>query len=77
MHLVNDYFDQPPPLQEHLLGKADDVSSHLVFSPNETIMHSEVLVCIQIREYFCKDRVYTIVSSHNMCKVHLSFYACA
>ena len=72
--LVNDYFNQSSPPQECLLRKTDNIVFHLVFSPNKTILHSKLLVCIWVGEYLCNNRVYVIVSSHEACEVHLLFY---
>ena len=73
VHLVDDYFDQSSASQECLPRKTNDILSQLVFSPNETIAHSESLVCIWKGKYFQEDRVFTIVFSDYACKVHLPF----
>ena len=71
VHLVDNYFDQSSASQECLLWKANNVSSHLVFSPNETIMHTKSLVCVLVYQYLCEDRVFVIVFSHYACEIHL------
>ena len=77
VHLVNDYFDQSSASQECLPWKANNILSHLVFSPNETITHSKSLVCIQVCKYLREDRVFMIVFSQYACEIHLLFYMCA
>ena len=77
VRLVDDYFDQPSASQECLPWKANYISSHLVFSPNETITHTKSLVCVWVYQYFCEDRVFTIVFLHYVCEIHLLLYVCA
>ena len=76
VRLVNNYFDQPSASQECLPWKANNVSSHLVFSPNETITHTKLLVCVQVYQYLREDRVFAIVFSHYACEIHLPLYVC-
>ena len=74
--LVDDYFDQSSASQECLSWKANNVSSHLVFSPNETITHTKSLVCIRVYQYLHEDRVFVIVFSHYAHEIHLPLYMC-
>ena len=76
VRLVDNYFDQPSASQECLLWKANNVSSHLVFSPNETITHTKSLVCVRVYQYFRKDPVFVIVFSHYAHEIHLPLYMC-
>ena len=71
VRLVDNYFDQSSASQECLPWKANNVSSHLVFSPNETIMHTKSLVCIQVYQYLREDPVFAIVFSHYVREIHL------
>ena len=74
--LVNNYFDQSSASQECLPWKANNILPHLVFSPNETIMHTKSLVCVQVYQYLREDRVFAIVFSHYAREIHLLLYVC-
>ena len=77
VRLVDNYLDQSSASQECLLWKANNISSHFVFSPNETITHTKSLVCVRVYQYLREDRVFAIVFSHYARKIHLSLYVCA
>ena len=75
MSLVEYDLDQSPPLDECLLGDANYVPAHLVFSPDEPVFDPEAWMRLRMVKNFHKEWIFMIVSSHKPCEVDVSLYA--
>ena len=77
MGLIEYDLDQSPPLDERLLGDANYIPAHLVFSPMEPVLNPKARVHLWMVKDFHKEWIFMIVSSHEPCKVDVSLYAYA
>ena len=77
MGLIEYDLDQSPPPDERLLGDANYIPAHLVFSPNEPVLNPKAWVRLRMVKDFHKEWIFMIVSSHEPCEVDVSLYAYA
>ena len=75
MSLVEYDLNQSPPPDECLLGDANYVPAHLVFSPDELVFDPEARMRLWMVKNFHKEWIFMIVSLHEPCKVDVSLYA--
>ena len=73
--LIKYDLDQSPPLDKCLLGDADNVPAHLVFSPDELVSNAEAWVCLWMVKDLHKEWVFMIMGSHEPYKIKVSLYA--
>ena len=73
--LVKYDLDQSPPPDECLLGNADNVPAHLVFSPDELVFNPKAWM--RVVKNFHKEWLFMIVSSHESHKVEVPLYVYA
>ena len=55
--MVNDCFDDPPPPEKTFSGYTDDVTTELIFSPNQPINHLEARMHLWVGENFTTHRI--------------------
>ena len=75
MSLVEYDLDQLPPPDKSLLGDADYVPAHLVFSPDELVFVPKARMRLWMVKSFHKEWIFMIVGLHKSHEIDIPLYA--